>query len=117
MALVLSRQTGLVSPQFHLKFDDRFQTIKDLKNESLWQTRAGFISKLTTKEKKLSTDIIHPPTSEGDGLLEAASLPPTEAFTFLEGAHHQAPEGAPSEGAASTDNNTENKRISSFRGR
>ena len=43
-ALVLSSQTGLVSPQFHVKSDDRFQTINVISNKSLWQTKAGFIS-------------------------------------------------------------------------
>ena len=41
--LILSTQTGLVSPQFHCVFDDRFETVKNEPNEtSLWQRKAHF---------------------------------------------------------------------------
>lgn len=36
VALVLSRQIGLVSTQFHVKFDDRFKIINNISNELLW---------------------------------------------------------------------------------
>jgi hypothetical protein len=45
VALVLSLDTGLVSPQFHVKLDSTFQTIKelgDLVPKSHWQVRCGF---------------------------------------------------------------------------
>jgi len=45
VALVLSRTTSLVSPQFHVKFDNTFQTVKDIDTESYWQTKAGFCFK------------------------------------------------------------------------
>ena len=95
VALVLSRQTGLVSPQFHVKFDDRFQTIKDIHKESLWQTKAGFMSKTQTEPvapteqpSHLSTTITT--NSEGGKILEGVSLPPTNAFTMLPGANNSA---------------------------
>ena len=44
MALVLDRQTGFVSPQFHVAFDPSFHTVKDDKDESLWQARSGFVT-------------------------------------------------------------------------
>ena len=41
--LILSTQTGLVSPQFHCVFDDRFETVKNEPNDtSLWQRKAHF---------------------------------------------------------------------------
>jgi hypothetical protein len=46
--LVLSLSTGLVSPQFHLKFDDEFITLSSKINNNipllLWQTKCGFLS-------------------------------------------------------------------------
>lgn len=44
MALVLSLETGLVSPQFHVKFDSQFHMVKQEQFLSKWQTKAGFIS-------------------------------------------------------------------------
>ena len=39
--LILNTQTGLVSPQFHLIYDDDFDTVKrDVKFKSLWQIKA-----------------------------------------------------------------------------
>ena len=41
--LILSTQMGLVSPQFHCVFDDRFETVKNEPNDtSLWQCKAHF---------------------------------------------------------------------------
>jgi hypothetical protein len=48
VALVLDRQTGFVSPQFHVTFDSSFHTIKDDKDESLWQAKAGFVQSIKT---------------------------------------------------------------------
>jgi hypothetical protein len=45
VALVLSLETGLVSPQFHVEFDEGFHTVKqEEKWQSRWQERAGFIT-------------------------------------------------------------------------
>ena len=42
MALVLNPKTGHVSPQFHVVFDDKFDTVKQGTDfESLWQAKAG----------------------------------------------------------------------------
>jgi hypothetical protein len=43
VALVLSRETGLVSPQFHVAFDPSFRTVKDTTTKSQWQLKAGFV--------------------------------------------------------------------------
>ena len=42
VALVLNRQTGLVSPQFHVKFDPSFHSVMQDQFDSKWQERAGF---------------------------------------------------------------------------
>ena len=61
VALVLNLKTGRVTPQFHVKFDTKFDTVKpgkdNVRPESLWQQVCGFkedkssVSKVTTKEK------------------------------------------------------------------
>ena len=49
VALILNPQTGLVSPQFHVKFDDLFETTDYPRNTQLdpaeWQHKTGFKSK------------------------------------------------------------------------
>lgn len=43
MSLVLSLETGLVSPQFHVRHDDFFETVRpSSQNLSHWQALAGF---------------------------------------------------------------------------
>ena len=44
VALVLNTRTGLVSPQFHVKFDDMFETVAQSKETHpiLWQTATHF---------------------------------------------------------------------------
>jgi hypothetical protein len=44
ISLVLNLRTGLVSPQFHVKYDDLFETVSpSSKLEILWQQRTGFV--------------------------------------------------------------------------
>ena len=43
VALVLSRETGLVSPQFHVAFDPSFDTVRTMTTKSNWQVKAGFV--------------------------------------------------------------------------
>jgi Reverse transcriptase (RNA-dependent DNA polymerase) len=45
VALVLSKVTGLVSPQFHVKHDSRFQTVREEKQDTpaQWMVKAGFV--------------------------------------------------------------------------
>ena len=57
VALVLNRDTGLVSPQFHVAFDPSFDTVKSITSKSRWQEQAGFVTPVITKgkrEKKIS---------------------------------------------------------------
>ena len=44
VALVMDRATGLVSPQFHVKFDPSFQSVKDDNQPQTWQYKAGLVS-------------------------------------------------------------------------
>jgi hypothetical protein len=59
VALVLSLTTGLVSPQYHAKFDDEFDTVTKPSETpvSLWQRKCHF-----TSEGGISTDDHHIPT-------------------------------------------------------
>ena len=43
VALVLDRETGLVSLQFHVVFDPMFETVKHITVKSKWQIKAGFV--------------------------------------------------------------------------
>jgi hypothetical protein len=63
VALVLDRQTGLVSPQFHVAFDPSFQTVKDDTFKSLWQIKTGFVSQRepTSAPPAANTNPINPP--------------------------------------------------------
>ena len=45
VALVLDRRTGLVSPQFHVRFDPSFHSVMQDEFDSQWQNKAGFIKK------------------------------------------------------------------------
>lgn len=46
VGLILSMKTGLVSPQFHVRYDNSFETIKEWKKTGepscLWQQKCGF---------------------------------------------------------------------------
>ena len=58
VALVLNRTTGLVSPQFHVKFDSSFHSVEQDTYQSQWQNKAGFIKQEPVpkpKKKKPST--------------------------------------------------------------
>ena len=56
VALILNPQTGLVSPQYHVKFDDLWETVEYPRNKVLdhseWQRKAGF----TDKRGRASSD-------------------------------------------------------------
>jgi hypothetical protein len=65
VALVLSRETGLVSPQFHVAFDPSFDTVRTMTTGSSWQIEAGFvIQKGLQKKKKGDKTTGSPPNKE-----------------------------------------------------
>lgn len=43
IGLILDRNTGLVSPQFHVKYDPSFHSVMQDNYDSKWQQKAGFI--------------------------------------------------------------------------
>jgi Reverse transcriptase (RNA-dependent DNA polymerase) len=69
IALVLSLQTGHVSPQFHVKFDDYFETLHPNSGNSPpishWQIRTGFEAEV----KPTSSPSIDPATEQSINLL------------------------------------------------
>ncbi len=57
--LILNTQTGLVSPQFHVIYDDNFDTvIRDRHFESLWQYKAKLQSQSDAPSAQGSTDVV-----------------------------------------------------------
>jgi hypothetical protein len=58
--LVLNIVTGLVSPQFHVAFDDHFETTRQgaaaLLPKSLWQVRAHFVDDCTVMQTEKSME-------------------------------------------------------------
>jgi Reverse transcriptase (RNA-dependent DNA polymerase) len=57
VALVMDRDTALVSPQFHVAYDATFDTVKTIKTKSTWQLKAGFVTsqKEPTRRDKTPT--------------------------------------------------------------
>ena len=73
VALVLDRDIGLVSPQFHVQFNPSFHTVQHDKFDSLWQIKAGFVSQRELPKVK-------PPDMATQGKLKRKSIdksPPT----------------------------------------
>jgi Reverse transcriptase (RNA-dependent DNA polymerase)/GAG-pre-integrase domain len=62
VGLVLSLSTGLVSPQFHVIYDNHFETVRNDKaqSKSLWQSLCGFQNSINTKslEQRMPDPII-----------------------------------------------------------
>ena len=44
IALVLNRDNGLVSPQFHTMCDNNFTTVSDDTSKTNWMIKAGFVA-------------------------------------------------------------------------
>ena len=59
VALVLDRETGLVSPQFHVSYDSSFSSVQNIETGSSWQLRAGFVTR--TDWRKTNDRGIEPP--------------------------------------------------------
>ena len=61
VSLVFNIHTGLVSPQFHVKYDIAFETIKHSQEEHQWPIKAGFLlSKLFLDSIDTSTALNKP---------------------------------------------------------
>ena len=84
VALVLDRTTGLVSPQFHIKFDPSFHSVMQDDFDSQWQHRAGFIKqepqtkpKATAKAKPRKGKQTRPRKERDEGAT-TPNIPATE---------------------------------------
>jgi hypothetical protein len=65
VALVLNLQTGHVSPQFHIKFDPSFQTVRNEKSPpSRWQEKCGFVE-VVNDAPRAPVSTQEPPSSNG----------------------------------------------------
>lgn len=59
VSMILSLTTGMVSAQFHIRFDDAFQTVTGIRNfivRSSWQTKVGFNTKEKDKRNTLEVE-------------------------------------------------------------
>ena len=88
VSLVLSRATGLVSPQFHVKFDINFDTPKQCNFNSQWQEKADLINptdktQSTGKRKPTATKVTF---AKGTNLPKAQTITPQEGDPSSEGA-------------------------------
>jgi hypothetical protein len=70
VGLVLSLTTGLVSPQFHVIYDNHFETVRNDKAQvqSLWQTLCGFEPMKKTKIPDMMIQDATIPTTEHEPL-------------------------------------------------
>ena len=78
VGLILNRKTGLVSPQFHIKYDNSFDTTNDIEAQEEWKIRAGFVrnviqnnqmtDKLVERIPDISNDLVR--KSDGDNTSE-----------------------------------------------
>ena len=132
VAMVLNRQTGLVSPQFHVKFDPSFHSVMQDTFESKWQEKAGFTDeknqpttnqkptiRINKKRKQLQQENPDMPSEEGGTLdQETGTRTPTrhgKKMPNSEGARHERDhitDKSPSEAAATNRGKTRqpNKR-------
>jgi Reverse transcriptase (RNA-dependent DNA polymerase) len=52
VGLVLSTTSGLVSPQFHVRYDDVFETVQNIDTISHWQEKCGFREKASKIQRE-----------------------------------------------------------------
>jgi hypothetical protein len=121
VALVLNRETGHVSPQFHVKHDHCYHTVRDEQQKSpdLWMIKAGFVGAKELVEAAPTKGVRrrkapNDPSARGwkrPRMAGEATDHQTEGAASSEGA--AAPEGAPAEGATGAPSWYANHRQSS----
>ena len=81
VALVLNVETGLVSPQYHVRFDNLFETVKEIDRRThyLWQQKCHFVRKppQPRQPREPPEEQAKPPPPEPDK--EQAATPPPVA--------------------------------------
>ena len=78
MALVLHRNTGHVSPQFHVKFDHSFHTVRQDQLDCTWQQSTYFIQASSTEKHKIKQSTLSKQTSKPQ---EMNDVPPDASKT------------------------------------
>ena len=76
VALVLNLETGLVSPQFHVKLDSTFQTLREPGTDipqSQWQIKAGFVA-----QPKVEPKVVHTSPDDIKGNISTTSSAPSK---------------------------------------
>ena len=113
VALVLNRRTGLVSPQFHIKFDPGFHTVEQDRYDSVWQLKAGLLNQTTTvpqgkspkSGRQANNAKVQPPRKR-----KLPHIPPTEGgyIPRLEGEykHNNSASGGTNQDQHKLDNNS-----------
>jgi hypothetical protein len=96
VSLVLSRDTGLVSPQFHVHHDPLFESVQQDILDSRWQEKAGLLDikvegstkqKKSAKAKKKAPDRAHKNhTTVPEGAGVTGNIPQSEGAPHSEGA-------------------------------
>jgi hypothetical protein len=89
VALVLNPRTGLTSPQFHVKFDDLFETVQgtDVTEHGEWQSKCGFrkpMSQNTTRPMPEIRAFTVPTQAEGANLTHDFGFDPDIQVPLLE---------------------------------
>ena len=90
VALILNPRTGHVSPQFHVKFDDCFETIKAKSTSSdqhdpEWKYLSGFaVSKWKKKQRQAAISTDHPQGSLTDSYSPLPQVHPLDLPQTLE---------------------------------
>lgn len=85
VALVLNIETGLVSPQFHVKFDPSFHTVKQSPEmQSLWQIKAGFVAQREPIPEKIKTTLTQNEVSRPSEGAPSGALEPKQKRPRIE---------------------------------
>ena len=71
VALILNRETGLVSPQYHISYDEEFRTVINDEYDSLWKIKAGFVARQKPQqhEKVVATKGVRPTKDNNNRVL------------------------------------------------
>jgi hypothetical protein len=100
VCLVLNVETGTVSPQFHVKYDDLFEMVHDLTHLNIkWQSRTGFSpdSRTEPSEPPTPDTISLPPSTYRVDLKDPSAVQPEYLdypWAFASGKDMQSSEGA-----------------------
>jgi hypothetical protein len=87
--LVLNLTTGHVSPQFHVKFDPKFQTVRESLGNSAppseWQVGCGFKSRKRTEVKQLEPRKEDHLQTQREEVEEQPDIPEEQGMEMAEG--------------------------------